>query len=222
MDFILRSVEHNEYLTYLIIGSLAILTSIKILYTYQFSDFLEVLANGKYFLLHNKGDKKGNLFNHLFYVFFALNATVFTYITLGKLGHLTSKDNKTIIIIILLINIYFISKYFIEKIIFEILDLNSTYENFNFQRLTSLNFISLFMLLLNIILLYINTNPSIFFIYACIGFLLFIYLMSVILITLYNQKLFLKHWFYIILYLCALEISPFLIGAIFLLTNILK
>jgi len=220
MDFLLRNIEHNEHLTYLLLGSLLVIMCLKKIYSSQFEEFLNVLTNGKYFILHNKGDNKKNLFNSLFYLFFSINISIFTYITLKTLEYLPKPGIEFFVIVFIFINSYFISKYLIEKIIFEILDLNSIFENYNFQKLTCINFISLFVFLTNIIFLYILPNPNEYWVYLSIGCFFFLYLISITIIILYNQKIFLKHWFYFILYICALEIAPFLIGAILIQANL--
>jgi hypothetical protein len=220
MEFLLRNIEYNEHLTYLLLGSLFIIMCLKQIYSYQFEEFLSVLTNGKYFILHNKRDKKKNLFNSLFYLFFTINISVFTYTILKSLKLNPKNDIEFLAYIFLFINGYFISKYLIEKIIFEILNLNSVFENYNFQKLTCINFISLFLFLANIIFLYVSPNLSEFWACISIGIFFSLYLISITIIILYNQKIFLKHWFYFILYLCALEIAPFLIGAILLQANL--
>jgi len=220
MEFLLRNIENNEYLTYLVLGSLFVIMCIKLLYNYQFEEFLGVLTNSKYLLLHNKKDKKRNLFNSLFYIFFAINISVFSYLTLSSLK-LSPKSNLTNFgTIFIIVNVYFISKYLIEKIIFETLSLNTVFENYNFQKLTFINFISLFIFFGNLILLYVTPTPDIFWIYLGIGLFVSFYLLSITIIILYNQKTFLKYWFYFILYICALEIAPILIGAVLILTNL--
>ena len=220
MEFLLRNIENNDYQTYLILGSLLVIMCVKHLYNYQFKDFLGVLTNGKYFLSHNKKEKKKNFFNSLFYIFFAINISLFSYLSLSSLELLPENNLANFSTIILLVNIYFISKYLIEKIIFETLNLTAFFENYNFQKLTCINFISLFLFFTNLILLYIIPNPDVFWIYLGIGLLFFLYLLSITIIILYNQKTFLKYWFYFILYLCALEIAPFLIGAVLIQTNL--
>jgi len=220
MEFLLRNIENNEHLTYLVLGSLFVIMCIKHLYNFQFEDFLGVLTNGKYFLLHNKKDKKRNFFNRLFYVFFAINLSLFSYLALRSLKLLAQNNFANFSAIFILVNVYFISKYLIEKIIFETLNINTVFENYNFQKLTCINFISLFLFLTNIILLYITPNPDLFWIYLVIGLFLSLYLLSITIIILYNQKTFLKYWFYFILYICALEIAPILIGAVLIQTNL--
>ena len=220
MEFLLRNIENNDHLTYLILGSLVVIMCIKYLYSYQFEDFLGVLTNGKYFLSHNKKDKKQNFFNSLFYIFFAINISLFLYLSLSSLKLLPKNNLANFSTIIILVNVYFISKYLIEKIIFETLNLTTVFENYNFQKLTCINFISLFLFFTNLILMYVTPNPDIFWVYLCIGLFLSLYLLSITIIILYNQKTFLKYWFYFILYLCALEIAPFLIGAVLIQTNL--
>lgn len=220
MEFLLRNIENNDYLTYLVIGSLFVVMCIKHLYNYQFDDFLGVLTNGKYFLSHNKKDKKQNFFNSLFYIFFAINISLFSYLSLSSLKLLPKNNLANFSSIIILVNVYFISKYLIEKIIFETLSLTAVFENYNFQKLTCINFISLFLFFINLILLYIIPNPDVFWVYLSIGLFVSLYILSITIIILYNQKTFFKHWFYFILYLCALEIAPFLIGVVLIQTNL--
>ena len=220
MDFLLRNIEYNEYLTYFILGSLLVIMCLKQIYSSQFEEFLSVLTNGKYFILHNKGDKKKNLFNSLFYLFFTINISVFTFIILKSLKLHPKNGIELFVYIFFLVNGYFISKYLIEKIVFEILDISSVFENYNFQKLTCINFISLLLFLINITFLYISPNPSDFWAYTSVAFFFSLYLISITIIILYNQKIFLKHSFYFILYLCALEIAPFIIGAILIQTNL--
>jgi len=220
MEFLLRNIEYNEYLTYLILGAIFVVMCIKSIYNYQFDEFLGILTNGKYFLLHNKGGKKQNFFNSLFYLFFAINIAVFSSISLKTLKLLPENSNHVFIITFSSINIFYISRYLIEKIIFEILDLNSFFENYNFQKLTCINFISIFLFITNIVLLYITPNHSPFWIHLNTIIFFSLYTLSIAIIALYNQKMFLKHWFYFILYICALEIAPFLIGAILIQANL--
>ncbi len=202
------------------LASIIIIVSIKKIYTYQFMEFFKVLTNGKYFILHNKGTVKKNLFNSLFYIFFAINLSVFGYLGLKSFGIINNQ--RSILNIFILINYYFIAKYLVEKIVFEILELNSVFENYNFQKLTCINLISLMIFFTNINFLYIFKNPSTNLIYISIGIFFFLYLISLTIIALYNQKLLLKHWFYFILYLCTFEIAPFIIGAILMETNLLN
>lgn len=211
MEYLFRHIENNEHLTYFILGSLLILLYIKHLYRFQFEELLKLPTYGKYLIIYNKGNKKKNLFNLLFFIFFTTNISIYTNISLLSLKLLPKNDINYFLVIFLLANCYFFVKYIVEKIIFNILDLNTVFENYNFQKLTCINFISLVFFLTNILFLYITTNPSAFLVYLSIGLFFVFYLLCILLIVLYNQKKFLKHWFYFILYLCALEISPYVI-----------
>jgi hypothetical protein len=222
MNYILRNIDYNEYLTYFILIALLILMYIKHLYSNQFKELLNLPTNGRYFILYNKGEKKNNLFNILFFLFFTINISVYTYITLTALELLPKNNIFNFLLLFAIINSYFVIKYFIEKIAFNVFDLNTIFENYNFQKLSCINFISLLFLLANIVFSYIAVNPSNILVYFSIVLFLLIYIVSIIIIVLYNQKKFLKHWFYFILYLCALEIAPFIIGAVLAHDNLLN
>jgi hypothetical protein len=222
MDYLLRNIDNNEYLTYFILASFILVMYIKQLYRYQFEELLNLPAYGKYFILYNKTDKKKNLFNLFFFIFFTINVSIYTSISFTSLEFLPKNDLNYFLAIFLLTNSYFVIKHLIEKLIFNIFDLNNLFDNYNFQKLTCINFISLLFFLTNLFFLYVETNPSNFLVYLSIGLFFLAYLISIIIIVLYNQKKFLKHWFYFILYLCALEIAPFIIGAVLIKYNLLN
>lgn len=216
MEFLLRNIENKEFFTYLILGALAVLTSTKLIYQNQFNEFIALLKNGKYLILHNKKTTKATFFNSLFYLFFTINFTLFSFLILQHVDK--HSIQLSFLNLFVMINVFFLSKYLIEKIVFETLDLNAFFEGLNFQKLTYINVNSLFLFILNIIFLYIIPNPSNSSLYISLGLIISLYLISIGLIIIFNRDLFLKYWFYFILYLCAFEISPILIGG-FLLTK---
>jgi hypothetical protein len=222
MNYLFRNIEHYEYLTILILASLCIVMFIKKSYRFQFDELLNLPTYGKYFILYNKRGKKKNLFNSLFFIFFTINISVYLNIALLSLEYIAQNNATYFLLTFLAINSYFVFKYLIEKLIFNILNINYVFENYYFQKLTCINFISLLFFITNIIFLYIITNPSKFLIYFSISLFFISYIISIIIIVLYNQKKFLNHWFYFILYLCTLEIAPFIIGTVLIKNNFLN
>jgi len=221
MDFLLRYIDNTEFITYLLIGSVTLLVSIKTIYYYQFNEFLAFLFNGKYLLLHNKKELKANFFNSLFYLFFALNASIFLLYINKHLQLVTdfNPSNNIIVFLFVGVNVFFIGKYLIEKIVFETTNLNSFYERIHFQKLTLINYIAIVLFVFNLLLTYIFPNIKAQSLIILLIIIALLYLFSLVFIVVNNQKIILKHWFYFILYLCAFEISPILLGAIWLKTN---
>ncbi|MFD0963671.1 DUF4271 domain-containing protein [Pseudofulvibacter geojedonensis] len=219
MDFILRNLNNLDFFTFIILGCISLLCIIKLSYQQQFNEFITFLSNGKYLILHNKKELKSNFFNSLFFLFFSTNSSLFCFFLANKFDFIDSNSFISLGYFFLSINIFFIVKYVIEKLLFEILDLNHFYKSIHFQKLTLINYISLILFLVNLTFFYIHTTPSTFFIFCIIATLLLLYLLTIVFLTFYNQKIILRNWFYFILYLCAFEIAPILLAVIWLKTN---
>ena len=205
MEFLLKNNSYIENYSYVIIGLIILLTSIKVLYKNQFDEFIALLKNGKYLIVYNKIDGKTNFFNTVFYLFFTTNLSLFCCILIELHGNTYTFYTK-LIVFFTIINVSILSKFLLEKISFEILNLGNLFKILNFERSTYIT------------LIYVVNDYGILTIYLLSAIVIISYMISLLTLVLNNQKTFLKHWFYFILYICAFEISPVLIGA-FLITK---
>jgi len=106
--------------------------------------------------------------------------------------------------------LFILFKFYLEKLIATIFDINRFTESFHFHKVTYRNLSSLLLLPLISLFIYSNLSSKI----ALYAILLSFCLLNVIafILTLRNhQKLIQKHLFYFILYLCTLEIAPYLL-----------
>ena len=216
MEFFIRNTEHAQLYTSILLGLLILITSVKVLYPQQFLDFIKNFINGKYFLVYQKIDKKQRFFTLLVLLFFSLNSAVFIYIATQGLD---PENNYSFFWILFLIIGFLTGLFFIKRVVVEIIDIPIFFSKILFQKQSILSFSS--TLISPITLLFISKTilPSLFISYICIGTIITCYLLSILIVVRYNQKLILKHWFYFILYLCALEIAPVLIGGYLVVTN---
>ncbi|UJH90523.1 DUF4271 domain-containing protein [Antarcticibacterium sp. 1MA-6-2] len=97
-----------------------------------------------------------------------------------------------------------------EKIIANVFDIDDTAEHYLFQKHTYRNFITLCFLPVIIFLVY-SPNPAKNAIFTVIGIFGFAILYTYFRIIRKNGSLVSRNWFYFILYLCALEITPYVI-----------
>jgi len=211
MEFILRNSNPNHLLTILLLCSVLILTISKILYYYQFSEWAAVLQHSKYIALYAKNTSKVSFFNIFLYLFFAINTTIFLFLIQPFFN-----IQVQILTLFIAVNIYMLGMYLLKKICFEILGIGEEMHRILFQKTTLNHYLGLVFFILNLVLMYINTSPSYFFILCCVGFVVFSYVFSFVIVVAHNLKWVLQHWFYFILYLCTFKISPLLLGGFFI------
>jgi hypothetical protein len=87
---------------------------------------------------------------------------------------------------------------------------NKIISEFIFKKLSYLNYSSIIMLASNIIITYVLTDSKIV-VFASIFLIVVVNVIGWITIIKNYQKLISSYFFYFILYLCALEIAPFVI-----------
>ena len=219
MDFIVKNISTQGFYNYCILGLILFLTLIRVLFPVQFIDFINVIKNKSYEVIYNKKHKKNLIFNSLFFLFFTSNlGLIIARLTHNSINNQSTEIQHFILCLILII-VLSLSRLLVEKITFETLSLINLFKRINFQRSTLFNYISLFLFGLNVFTLYIYPGKNLEFHSSFSWILLFVlYVITFLFITFKNLKIFLNHWFYFILYLCAFEISPILIG-VFLITK---
>ena len=98
----------------------------------------------------------------------------------------------------------------IEKMIGSIFNMESTIDKYLYQKLSYRNFLAVLVFVANLIVLYVLEPTKILLVSIGIGILI---LNGITLFYSYktNRNLIFRQLFYFILYLCALEISPYII-----------
>jgi len=101
-------------------------------------------------------------------------------------------------------------KFYIEKIIANLFSFDEYLEIYLYHKLSYRNLMGIFLLGINILFLYtLPQSPLLLLILILI--LLLVNLLSLFYTYRTNEKFIIDRFFYFILYLCALEISPYLI-----------
>lgn len=98
----------------------------------------------------------------------------------------------------------------IEKIVANVFELDNKIDYYIFQKLSYLNF-STILLLVPLLLFFYAFPPTNLVLYIVAGALILTNILSLASIYKENQSLLASNWFYFILYLCALEIAPYII-----------
>jgi len=211
MEFILRNINHNNLLTGLLLVSILLLVIAKYFYFNQFSDFLNITQSNKYLTLYAKNGKKISVFNPLLYLFFVINCAIFIYLSIKNL-----QLDFAFFTIFIAVNLYILSFFLIKKICFEVVEINEVMTKILFQKITFNHYVGVLFFVFNLISLYVNPFPSVFYTYSSILFVGIFYLLFLLVIVFQNLRWLLANWFYFILYLCTFKISPLLIGGFLL------
>jgi len=206
----LREVISNEWITILIVICITILTIVKFSYSKRFNDFSRIIVNSNYLKIYSRDNKYIDNFNVLLFANQIIGIFIFAYLSFKIYINDLSID---LILSLQLIGVFIVlifTKYFIELLIGWFFDINFLIGSYLFQKMNYKNFIGLLLIPINIILLY-AVVPTKNLIYGFIISLLILNLIGFFSTFKTHQKLLLSNFFYFILYLCALEIGPYII-----------
>jgi hypothetical protein len=183
----------------------------KLLFEARFTHFKSLLTSNKYLLIYGKEKNLVlNWFNLLLFGAQAISLSILIYFLYAAVYTGTDTPQFLYLKINSFLVLAIAFKYFFEKMIATTFELDSLIEQYNFQKLSYRNLLSVYLLPANILLIYASLNNTlILFILASLAFLFII--ATTFMIFRDNQKLIFNNLFYFILYLCALEIAPYLI-----------
>tara|TARA_R100000353_G_scaffold59254_1_gene46902 strand:- start:135743 stop:136393 length:651 start_codon:yes stop_codon:yes gene_type:complete len=210
VDFNLRLIESTDWITYLMIGCFGLFALAKFYYPRRFQEFTALPITNKYFFLHGKNDELSHPFNLLFFVTQIICASIFIYL-LFKVFNPEAIQNKWFFIqICTAYTTFVLIKFSIEKIIANVFSIDKVINDYLYQKLSYRNYLGVLFFIGNLYFLYVYPpTPTGVVIFGC----LLLLLNAIALLYSYkkNGNLIFRNFFYFILYLCALEISPYII-----------
>ncbi|HUH29084.1 DUF4271 domain-containing protein [Gelidibacter sp.] len=206
----IREIVSYEWFTIFMVLGLVFITLAKVLFTNRFLDFIGVFGNSKYLKIYTKDQKFIDVFDGLLFFNLVISLSIF-----GYLSFLTLQPDQTFELNVFLKIIFGIAtlgviKIFVERLIGSLFEIDKVIDSYLFQKTSYKNYSGFVLLLLNALLLY-TINPSKNTILAVLIVLALINLIGFVTSFKIHQKTVLDNIFYFILYLCALEIGPYLI-----------
>lgn len=211
MDYVARTWENLDWVTLILVGCLLCYSLAKYLYPKRFQEFTLLPVTNKYFLVLGKGDEIQHPFNILLFIPQVLLVSLFAFLVLKS-----TQENVLESPLLLFIQlctgytVFVLSKFMIEKLIGTIFNFETISNKYLYQKLSYRNLLAVFFFVGNLLFYYI-LEPSL------LALLIFIGIIGVLNgITLFysyktNSAVIFKQLLYFILYLCALEISPYII-----------
>jgi len=207
----LREVVSNDWYVVFCLSSLVIVLVAKTIHPFRFSEFLKLFANTNYLRIYLKEHSFFDNFDALLYLNFCLNFVVFGWISYQYV--LFEPVSMSLLLfsqLIAFIALGFLLKIGVELFLGYVFDLNKIFNILTFQQISIYNFIGLILLPLNAIIVFgVNFDTTLIKITAILVLLI---LMAGMMKTIQsNLNTLLNNFFYFILYLCTLEIGPFLV-----------
>ena len=207
MQNIHRTIESLDWITFILVGCVILVTVLRVVYPKRFDDFIKLPISNNYFLTKGKFEELKHPFSVLFFLIQVLTLSLFIFLFFLEKREVSA----TIFIKITLASFTFILiKTCIEKLIGSIFDIETIINNYIFTKLSYRNFISLFLIVLNFIF-YFSVKPTILLLFIFSGFIVVLNLFILFINYKNYRSLIFSNFFYFLLYICALEISPYLI-----------
>ncbi|WP_367180691.1 DUF4271 domain-containing protein [uncultured Kordia sp.] len=206
-----RSIISKDWLTLLFVTTLCLLVVTRFLFRKKFAFFLAFLFSNKYQnQVESKQENLINGFTSLLFCVQVISFSIFGYIAVTFFRPYLIDAPYLFIKIISFMVFFIMIRYIFEKIMAVILDIEGYINAYNFHKINARNLFGLFLIPINLVLVYYDyKNKIIFF---SVIFIFFSYNLIVLFLLLKNyQKLIISKLFYFILYLCALEIAPYLV-----------
>ncbi len=207
MQYTERSIDYLDWITLFLLGCFVLLAIVKFLYPKRFEEFIELPINNKYFLVQGKSDEIQDPFNILLFVIQVVSVSLFIYLFFSE----ESKKNPWLFLQICTgYTVFVLVKSIIEKIIGNIFSIESIINGYLYQKLSYRNLLSLVVFIGNIVFFYL-VKPNILTLLVFTAIIVLINIISLLYCYKNYRSLILSNFFYFILYLCALEISPYIV-----------
>jgi len=206
----IRDIYSNELFTILLLLGMIVIAIAKLTAPKRFEDFLLVIGNSKYLKIYTREQKFFDKFDALLFSNLILSIATFSFIIYRNIYDIKGIDVNIIFKIIIGVGSFILIKVLIERLIASIFEIDNIIDQYLFQKISYKNYLGLLLLPINAILLY-SFNNSLTLIYIFIGLLLIVNIIGLITSFKTHQSLIKHNLFYFILYLCALEIAPYLI-----------
>lgn len=213
MEPVLRPEFLPDWMAAVVLLSLLLVIVTKEKFTYRFSVFIRLMSNTKYVLLFNKKQAYLHPFQFIWQIFAILNTSLFLYLQKEQIASVFG--NKAILNFSFAHILCFVAGFILLKQLLQLLHAalfnnRKIIEEFLFKKSSYFYYANLIFCVSNLISLFlVRDHMLLFFIpLACV----FTFTLVGWLVILRNrQKYISEQFFYFILYLCALEIAPFLI-----------
>lgn len=206
----MRNFITYEWFTVFTVLGIFALVAAKFVNALRFSDFLSVIGNSKYNKIYSKDQKFFDPFDAFLFINLTFSGCIFIFLAYSTLVSELTFDLVNFLKLIFAFATVIIIKTLVERLIGSLFDIDSLVDDYLFQKTTFLNYSGMVFLVANLFLLYSKTYSK-FIIIASIVVIFLINLIGFATSFKNYQKIIKPELFYFLLYLCALEIAPYVL-----------
>ena len=206
----IRQVPSNELFTILLVICTLIVAIAKLVSNKRFSDFIYVFTNSKYLHIYARCQKFFDKFDALLFTNLIISASIFTILAYQHFKGITYVPINLLFKMMVGIGSLILIKVLVERLIGSLFEIDQLIDAYLFQKITYKNFLGILLVPINAMLIY-GFTPSNLLFYIFIGLLIIVVIKGLITSFKSQQSLIKNNFFYFILYLCALEIAPYII-----------
>ncbi|WP_242131276.1 DUF4271 domain-containing protein [Aestuariivivens marinum] len=206
----IRETPSNELFTILLVACLLIVAIAKLVSSKRFNEFIYVFTNSKYLNIYARDQKFFDKFDALLFVNLIISASIFVILALQFFNGIDYTSINLLFKITVGIGSFILIKVLIERLIGSLFEIDNLIDTYLFQKITYKNYLGLMLLPINAFLIY-SFKPSAPLFYIMLGLLFVVNITGLVTSFKRHQSLIKTNFFYFILYLCALEIAPYII-----------
>lgn len=210
IHFTERITENTDWATIVFMGAIALVVLVKTLFEKKFFDFANIIFSSKFFKTYRDSNSLMSWFNILLVLVHFVSFSFFIHLSLSYF-QITEKFNwQHLLFVASALAGFILIKQIFDKMISFAFEINEFHSFYNLQKISYKNFIGLLYIPINVFLFY-NSVQNEYVMLTLIGLFVTLNAIAFINILRANSKPIIDQFFYFFLYLCALEIAPYLI-----------
>lgn len=210
IEFIPRFTSSSDWATLIFILTFALLTVNRNVFAVRFHDYIRLIYSDKYLKIYKDTNNLKSSFTISMFLIQLISFSFIIHISLSYFNYSNLNSFIDFLNIFNLLTFFILGKYLIEKIIAVFFNIEDFAEQYNLTKVNFRTYLGLIILPISMFLFYTKTQEN-SLLYIILSILLITNIIMYIVILKNHQKFILKHIFYFILYLCTLEIAPYLI-----------
>ncbi|MCF7568400.1 DUF4271 domain-containing protein [Sabulilitoribacter arenilitoris] len=205
-----RDVISNELFTVLMVIAITAIAAAKLVAPQRFNDFIYVLGNSKYLKIYSKDQKFLDKFDALLFSNLIISGSVFIYLIYQNVTETKIISINILFKLVFGIATFILIKVLVERLIASLFEIDKLIDQYLFQKISYKNYLGLLLLPINALLIF-SVKPTLPIFYVIITLLLIVNIFGVITSFKTHQNTIKPDLLHFILYLCALEIAPYII-----------
>lgn len=205
----LREVPSYTLYTILLLVCLIVIALAKSKAPKRFQEFIMVISNSRYLKIYGKDQKFLDYYDGLLFLNLVISSSIFCLLCLDITNSIEINTNL-IIKLMVGISVFMLAKVLFERLLASLFEIEAIIDAYIFQKISYKNYLGLLLLPINAILIY-TIVPNQIIIYTVIILLSIVNISGLITTIKMYQNTIKTNFIYFILYLCALEIAPYVI-----------